>query len=335
MSIHSSIDELVYNPLEPVIQIMGRHGATCTPEEFHAAVNVTFHKFEAEIYDEIHRDMWESLPVQFALLAQDCAGSVEPDRKLAVLDIGCGTGLASDSILKSSLGPQIASIDLSDTCQAMLQQAAKRAQGWKIATHTFEGTVESLAADGKYDLIITCSVLHHVPDLPSFLRNVQRLQKSDGVFLHLQDPNGDYLKDPELLRRTAQVKKPIPDWAARFAPGRVLGRLKRELTGRQHEDYLSHTNQELLANGFVKSPLSIAEIFAITDIHVQDGAGISIHEMRRWMPGYEMVSQRAYGFFGQLGSTLPPTFASLEAELIQKRALNGVHVGAAWKRKAA
>lgn len=60
------------DPLAPLAEIMRRHGVRCSAAEFHAAVNVTFHRFEAEEYDQLHRDMWDSLPQQIALLSGDC-----------------------------------------------------------------------------------------------------------------------------------------------------------------------------------------------------------------------------------------------------------------------
>jgi 2-polyprenyl-3-methyl-5-hydroxy-6-metoxy-1,4-benzoquinol methylase len=328
----SSTNSFIADPLLPVMEIMRRHGVTCTPEQFHAAVNVTFHNFEAEEYDALHRDMWESVPPQIELLIQDCAPVFRDRDKLTVLDIGCGTGLASDSVLRSSLGPKIGSVDLLDTSTVMLGHAKERSRTWGVPVQSFEGIIESLPTDKQYDLIITCSVLHHVPDLLSFLKNVQRLQRKDGVFIHLQDPNGDSLNDPALRRRTAEASKQvIPEWAVRFAPSRVFGRLMREVTGKQNQDYLAKTNRELLNKNVITTALSIAEMFQITDIHVQDHTGVSIERMSAWMPDYELLSRRSYSFFGQLWGNLPPRLKREEEKLIAARALNGEHVGASWK----
>src|SRR5205085_674785 len=143
--------------------------------------------------------------------------------------------------------------DLLDTSARMLQMAAVRARSWaetrKVTTEQFEGVIDSLIPRGKrYDLIVTCSVLHHIPDLGAFLRTVRGLQKSGGVFIHTQDPNGDFLSDALLRSRTAEVtQKAVPEWLSRFAPSRVIGRIARELTGSQDEDYLSRTNQSLVS----------------------------------------------------------------------------------------
>ena len=332
---HTTTAELIeIDPFKPVAHIARLHGATCNPEQFHAIVNVTFHKFESEVYDELHADMWQSLPQQFALLAQDCLEDSTNGQNLTMLDIGCGTGLATDSVMKSAFGPKISSIDLLDTSAPMLSRALQRSSNWRLPVRTFEGTVESLQSGQQYDLIVTCSVLHHVPDLISFLKSVRRLQRKSGIFLHLQDPNGDFANDSEYQHRFATTsKRNVPEWAARLAPQRVLGRLVREITGRQGQDYLSKTNRELVNAGIITSPLTVAEIFEITDIHVQDGEGVSIESMKSWLPEYKLISQRSYGFFGPLWSSLPPALKAQEERLIEARALNGRHVGAAWRLK--
>ena len=326
-----AVSQRMKNPLAPLAEIMRRHGARCSAAEFHAAVNVTFHGFESEIYDELHRDMWESLPREIALLAADCVGRGAPER-IQMLDIGCGTGLATDLLLRSPLGPRIAEVDLLDTSAAMLARAEQRRNK---PGETMEGLVERLAGRKRYNLVITCSVLHHVPDLESFLRAVKALQsgRPDGsLFVHLQDPNGDFLDDAERKERAGQISgSRLPEWAARLAPRRVWGRLKREIKGEQGQDYISKTNRELVKAGVISTPLSTAEIFTITDIHVHDGGGVSIERMKTWLPEYQLVSRHSYAFFGVLASSLPPRLRAAEEQLARNGALNGEYVAAAWR----
>jgi 2-polyprenyl-3-methyl-5-hydroxy-6-metoxy-1,4-benzoquinol methylase len=324
------------DPLAPVVEIMRRHGARCTVEEFHSAVNVTFHRFESERYDELHQDMWESLPQQIGLLADDCLRGEVPV-SIRMLDIGCGTGLATDSLLRSALGPRVTEIDLLDTSTAMLSRAAERRKTWGKPGENIEGLVNSLVGRKQYDLIITSSVLHHVPDLAPFLAAVTDLQKGSpgsSLFLHLQDPNGDFAQDPKRRDRAARIPARLPEWLARLSPQRVVGRLMREIKGEQGQDYLSKTKQELVKSGVVATPLSTLEIFTITDIHVQDGNGISLEQMKSWLPAYDLVSRRSYGFFGPLWSSLPPNLRAEEEQLIREQAPEGEYVAAAWRLRA-
>ena len=323
------------NPFAPIEEIMRRHGATASPEEFHAAVNVCFHKFESEVYDQLHQDMWQSLPRQVNLLATDSLQQPMPEQ-IRALDIGSGTGLSTELLLRSPLGSRIQEIDLLDTSPEMLERAAARRAGLGKSGRKIHGVVEDAAAAGhRYDLIITCSVLHHVPDLASFLGAIAELQKDlpQAVFLHLQDPNQDAQSDPEYQRRVAEFNHAkIPDSVARFHPARIWGRIKRELKGEQGQDYLSKTNQELIRQEMVQEPLTVEEIFIITDIHVQ-GEGISVKRLQAWLPDYDLVSERSYGFFGVLESDLPEKLKAEENRLSAEGALNGEHVSACWRRR--
>jgi SAM-dependent methyltransferase len=317
-------------------EIMKRCGATCSPEDFHAAVNVTFHKWESRVYDQLHRDMWESLPEQFVLLVADYQKTVSGlSESLHVLDVGCGTGLASDCLLRTDLANQVSSIDLLDTSPSMLQRASERARSWNIPFRCIEGQLgRAVLPRGKYDVVLSCSVLHHIIDLRQFFDAIRSLQEEGGIFIHLQDPNGDYLADPELNARMKQAMWQSSPLAGRLHPRRILSRLYQEFTGKKNEDYISGTNRELLDNHVIKSRLTVPELFSITDVRVHDGHGVSIAEIRRHLPEYELISQRSYGFLGRLAHSLPMQLKRVEKTEIAAHSLNGFHLGAVWMKTA-
>jgi SAM-dependent methyltransferase len=323
------------DPTGTIGEIMSRRRVSCTPEQFHHAVNVAFHEFESEVYDQGHRDMWESLPQQIELLIEDYLQSCsDAPAEIHVLDIGCGTGLASSCLLQTGVNKRIKSIDLLDTSPSMLRRAASRAAEWGVTTACHEGLLYSLAGEKRFELIVASSVLHHVPDLAAFLHLLPRLQAANGIFLHIQDPNGDYLDDPQLRQRMTR-KVRLPEWARRLSPWRIGRRIYRELTGRKGDTYIWKTNRALIEKGIISEPLTVQEIFAIVDIHAADGKGISLSQMQLWMPEYDCVSKRSYGFFGELWSKLPPARKTTEQSLIASRAPNGFYVGAIWKLRSA
>jgi 2-polyprenyl-3-methyl-5-hydroxy-6-metoxy-1,4-benzoquinol methylase len=321
------------NEFAQIAEIMKRRGVTCAPDEFHSAVNLTFHKYESQVYDELHQDMWNSLPEQFQLLVKDYLGrALAVSDSLHVLDIGCGTGLASDCLLRTELAGRISSIDLLDTSSSMLHRASERAKSWNVRFRCLEGQVGNVHCRENYDVILACSVLHHILELCAFLRAIKALQRKEGIFIHLQDPNGDYLDDPELNARMKQVKEESLGNTNRLSPRRILGRLYRELTGKQGDDYISRTNRELLDSHIIKSRLTVSELFSITDIHVHDGHGLKISEIRGYLADYRLISQRSYGFMGRLADSLPGHLRKFEENQIAAHALNGFHLGAVWMK---
>jgi 2-polyprenyl-3-methyl-5-hydroxy-6-metoxy-1,4-benzoquinol methylase len=325
------------DPLASILPIMSKYGARSSREEFHRSVNLAFHRAESRVYDQLHSCMWESLPEQCQLLVQDYLETgVEIGRHLVALDIGCGTGLASDMLLNSQMGKHISRIDLLDISEEMLGRARDRARSWSATATLLHGELERLTRSSpKYDVVVVCSVLHHIPDLGKFLKRVRTIQSPGGIFLHLQDPNGDFFHDPEQKRRIAELAgrtRHLPGWLRRLNPRRVLGALQCRLSGRQPDSYIRQVNDELLAARITTKAMSAPDIWAVTDLHCSDGLGVQINQLCRCLPDYTLISKRSYGFFGKLYSELPEGFKKTEKELIHQKAPNGLYIAGIWKK---
>jgi SAM-dependent methyltransferase len=323
--------------LEHLLPLLHSKGVTVGLKEFHQTVNLVFHNFESAVYDQIHQDMRQSLPRQFGALVDDWLASNDVPAPLSVLDVGCGTGLSTELFSATEIGPRIGRVDLLDTSLEMLRWCAKRPCLRHFDHRLICGTLDALPAHSAYDVVVACSVLHHIPDLAGFLAHIGRLQRPGALFLHLQDLNGDYLHDAQLERRSRELAsrpaKRLPAWTKRLTPKRVAKRLWRELSGRQDKSYIDRVNDELLASRVIQKPLTAAELWSITDIRVYDGKGICISELRSHLAAYDLLSVRTYSFFGTMYSELPPSFRGEEDRLISARALDGLHVGAIWRRK--
>jgi 2-polyprenyl-3-methyl-5-hydroxy-6-metoxy-1,4-benzoquinol methylase len=320
-----------YDVLRPLMDTLG---VTVSAEEFHDAVNVAFHDFESECYDEVHRSMWESLPRQFDLLCDDVLEKGAPlPSELTMLDVGCGTGLASELFLRTKLGRTVRGVDLLDTSPRMLKAANTRAAAWR-ATHTSTlGTTDQVPSP-SYDVILICSVLHHVPDLPAFFDRVARLQAKGGLFLHLQDPNGDYLGDRELVRRTkmcARTPRMLRERIVqRLSSTSVARRVQKFLAAHGRPTYIDRTNEALLHTGIIRKPMTKGEIWAVTDLHVD--AGISVKKMKEQLKDYKPISTPSYSFFGRMWSELPKSLQREEVRLSDAGAANGMQISGAWQR---
>ena len=127
------------------------------------------------------------------------------------------------------------------------------------------------------------------------------------------------------------LSKPLPEWVYRFTPKRILGRLWRELSGTQGQDLVSKTNRALIQRGILSTPLSTLELYAITDIHANNGEGISLRRMEAWLPDYACLARRSYAFFGGIDTPLPKRYQRMEQDLVARGALNGARIAAAWQ----
>jgi 2-polyprenyl-3-methyl-5-hydroxy-6-metoxy-1,4-benzoquinol methylase len=308
--------------------------ASVPPVEFHASVNRVFHSHESAVYDRVHREMALTLPRHFGGLVDQFLAKYPLPESITVLDIGCGTGLSAELLLGTKLGSRIAHLDLLDTSEEMLKQCAQRPGLNRVARKFICGTLDRLSPAPAYDVILTCSLLHHIPDLNRFFGQLRILHRQGGMFLHLQDPNGDFMDDIELQRRIEQFDRSqrAPHWLKRITAERVLRRLRAVVTGKQARNYIDLINEDLLRSGVIKEAMTDNELWSVTDIHIYNGKGISLRGLERLLAGYELVSSRSYSFFGTMYSELGSRFQSEEDRLLKDGARNGMHVAAAWRR---
>jgi 2-polyprenyl-3-methyl-5-hydroxy-6-metoxy-1,4-benzoquinol methylase len=312
------------DPLAPLLPIMQAAGVTLDPAAFHTAVNSVFHTCGAPCYDKLHSDMWESLPQQLQLLVSDFLGQYPPPNpRMSALDLGCGTGLATELILQSRMGAFIRQVDLADPSQEMLDIAGMRESILAVRHRLVRATIHQLPVRARYDVIVACYVLQHVPDLPEFLRQVSLRQQPGAVFLHLHDANLDYRDDPEQIDRVERVRS-----SGQARAARLFRRLGRSATTE-----LSRVTDELLRRKIIDRTLTKAEIRGVVDLCVHQPRAISIRQMKTLLPEYELVSCRSYAFFGVLVSALSPRYRTQERALIAARAPNGSRIAAVWRKK--
>jgi 2-polyprenyl-3-methyl-5-hydroxy-6-metoxy-1,4-benzoquinol methylase len=322
---------------QSLLPLINKVKSNLSPEEFHSVINVIFHNYEASSYDSMHADMKNSLQEQIDLLVSDYLKDNTALDSIKMLDIGCGTGMSTELILKSEIGLKVKEVTLLDTSPKMLEIAEEKAKKWGINYSVLNGDIKLVT--GKYDLIIVCSVLHHIPLIQPFIKNIDKLLNIGGVFIHLQDPNGDYLnaqvqknrvkefKNNQNIDSTFTVKKLFPKSLKKYI-SRILGR----------KTYIDLINDELLIRKVIKKRLTADEIWSVTDIHVEtkdstDNKGISFDSLRTKLPNYKIVSRRSYGFFGPLKSDLDNDFAKREQELIDIKNITGRNLSCLWMKR--
>jgi predicted TPR repeat methyltransferase len=130
------------------------------------------------LFDQFSADYDSRMIGQLAYAApqilRDLADLVMPGREqLAVLDLGCGTGLAG-AMFKA----KAARLDGIDLSPAMIERA--RARG--IYDTLIVGDIETVRL-GKYDLVLAADTLVYLGDLAPLFRTIAGLLSPDGYFL--------------------------------------------------------------------------------------------------------------------------------------------------------
>lgn len=325
-----------YNSLLPLLK---KTYSTLSPKAFQERINIVFHDFEASHYDAMHTDMWGSLQQQINLLVEDLFSFKTLDKKqLSLLDIGCGTGLSTQILLNSALGEFVNEVTLLDTSSNMLKYAEEKAKTWGKKYKTVNSYLADL--DEKFDIIIISSVLHHIPDLEAFLKQVDCSLNSGGILIHIQDPNGDYLNDAVYTERKNQYEKeldalPKNKKITDFIPKPIIKSIKRFLN---RKDYIDRINDQLLAERTIKKRMTADEIWSVTDIHVETKSdkvnkGISLIFLKKQLNNFDLIRMRSYGFYGFLKSDLMANYKEKEEKFIQENQLNGRNISCIWIKK--
>jgi tRNA (cmo5U34)-methyltransferase len=112
------------------------------------------------------------------------------DEKLSFVDLGCGTGLEIERILKNYPNAEITGIDLSENMLQLLKQkfSDNREQLNIVCKSYFDFDF----GDGRYDYAVSTYSLHHfnVDEKLTLYKRVYNGLKDNGVFI-----NGDYVVD--------------------------------------------------------------------------------------------------------------------------------------------
>jgi 2-polyprenyl-3-methyl-5-hydroxy-6-metoxy-1,4-benzoquinol methylase len=111
---------------------------------------------------------------------------------MSVLDVGCGTGLVSNVFASKYTNSQFTSIDFSDSIDYAQEFAEKNnitnVKWIKKDFLKFKTTK-------RYDIIICCGVLHHIPRYNDALAKLKELLKPGGqLILAVYNPYGKILK---------------------------------------------------------------------------------------------------------------------------------------------
>lgn len=128
-------------------------------------------------------------------LAIKTRGNLSLDKKVDILDFGCGTGLFSLEFL--DIANSITGIDTSD---GMLEVLKKKTSDYKNIK-TLNIDLENNEIDLKFDLIISSMAFHHLNSPKSILLKLSKLLNKNGqiAIVDLESEDGSFHPDPKAM----------------------------------------------------------------------------------------------------------------------------------------
>jgi SAM-dependent methyltransferase len=146
-----------------------------------------------------------------------------------VLDLGAGEGSVTLPFLE--LGARVTAVDISESqLQALRERCGSFGDQLRVKCEDINDTLKD--DSGRYDIIVTNSFLHHVPDYLGMISDATKLLAPAGQFFSFQDP----MRYDSFGRfSTAFINLAYFSW--RIFKGDLLGGLKRRLR-RSRGEYL-------------------------------------------------------------------------------------------------
>jgi ubiquinone/menaquinone biosynthesis C-methylase UbiE len=132
----------------------------------------------AAVYDQTRQlPLW--LPGRLADTALNLIGGEQPPR---ILEVGVGTGRVASGFLRSGLVSHYVGLDVSSR---MLAEFDRK---YGSAVTPVLGDASMLPFDdATFDAVLSCHVLHVLPDLTAVLAEIRRVLRPGGVYLHCTD----------------------------------------------------------------------------------------------------------------------------------------------------
>lgn len=135
--------------------------------------------------------------IRFLRKASSILGLLRGIRDPRILEIGCGTGLLSEYLLRQRPELNIAGIDISPEA---IKVAKIKLAKYKNARFEIGDTLRITCPDNYFDAVIGNSILHHVP-LDIACKEVRRVMKPGGVI---------WFCEPNALNPQVAIEKNVP-----------------------------------------------------------------------------------------------------------------------------
>lgn len=318
-------------PSDFIARLLAPYGPTKPIPELVVEVNRLFHATEADLYDGSHPEIHEQLPqVWHDLMTQV---EIPAGAQWSLLDFGAGTGFATAQVIKELPKASLQRIVCVDLSPEMLAHCRNRISPL-MPQAEFR---QDLPTQGPFNLLLTNSVLHHLPDVDAQLAQIEPLLAPDAWWVLGHEPSSRFYRNLELRAHFAAYMQ-RHRWQRFFRPSLYLERLRNLFTA----DPRRAAARASVAAGLFQREPDPDTIDRLVDFgvahnleEVEAGRGLDVREMERRFAGrWELVTVRSYSFMGHLfEGRLSASWQSRCRDLAKRFPEDGANFCAVWKRR--
>jgi SAM-dependent methyltransferase len=293
-------------------------------------VNRIFHAIEARMYDDRHPEIHEQLPDQWRELVSHL--DINENTRWSMLDFGAGTGFATSQIIAAMPKQVLQRVICVDLSPQMLEHCKNRVT--PLMPHV--ECRESLPEIGDINLLLTNSVLHHLPDVGAQIEKIEPLLAPGAWWILGHEPSCRFHRNPELQEHLFAYLEENR-WRRYLRPSRYLGFINRLFKGDPRE----LAARESVAAGLFRlqpDPDTIDRLVDFGVAHsleeVEAGRGLDLAELEKQFAGrWKLITTSSYGFMGKFfEGTLPSKWQKRCQQLAIKYPEDGGNFCAIWKR---
>ncbi len=323
------------NNVEYLEDLLEQYGPQLPIDQLVIEINKIFHAFDAEIYDNKHREIYEQLPSIWKEMSKKVTESFK-SKALRIFDFGCGTGFEAQQLLRNIPISSIVALTCYDPSPEMLEKCRK------VVSPLFPDTIfsssleEVLTPNAPYTLLVTNSVLHHLPDATSMVRNLLPWLDSNAMWLAGHEPSLRFYKNIECVTKFEAYLQ-----ERRWSLGRYSELLKEFVHRLMRSDPNTKTAREAVRMGLFKQQPPELIIGRLVDFHVANsieemnlGRGFDYSVMEQELQvSWRLVWLKTYSFMGPVyEGELKGRWARSCQDLARRFPKDGANFSAVWQR---
>ncbi len=294
-------------------------------------LNRIYHAHEARGYDRMHPEIYAALPATWTQMLSH----LPRRRAWRVLDFGCGTGFEASQTLPA-LDRSLEYLACYDPSPEMLGLCRKRLGGYSQVV--FLSDFSEIAAKGPYDLLLTNSLLHHLPSVDSTLAALIPCLSSDAFWLAGHEPSARFYRNPQCCRLLEQYSRQRR-WLKYLEPKAYAAKLRRMMG--LDPDPVKATTVSAFEQGLFKKMPSETLVSRLVDFNVphgedeaREGRGFDYEGLQAlWKGQWSLELVKTYSFLGFVKEVSASTRWQREAhQLAVQFPRDGANFCCVWKR---